>query len=60
MGKLLRKGTQRLKNFVKIALSSTVFEIQPFLRCAYFKTNSKIQNGRHFLASEIFVETWKG
>ena len=22
--------------------------------------NSKIQNSRHFLASEIFVDTWKG
>ena len=41
-------------------LSSTVFEIQAFLCFAIFAKNSKIQNGRHFLASEIFVETSKG
>ena len=49
-----------VKNFTKIALSCTVFEIQAFLCFAIFAKNLKIQNGRHFLASEIFVETWKG
>ena len=45
----------RSKNFVKIALSSTVFEIQAFLK-------KKFKNSKWppFLASEIFVETWKG
>ena len=46
--------------FVEIALSSTVFEIQAFLCFAIFAKNSKIENSRHFWASEIFVETWKG
>ena len=52
--------TLRIKIFVEIALSSMVSEIQAFLCFAIFAKNSKIQNGRHFLASEIFIETWKG
>ena len=41
------------QKFAEFALSGTVSEIQAFLCFA-------IQNGRHFLASEIFAETWKG
>ena len=48
-----------VKNFAEIALSCTVFEIQPFLCFAIFAKNSKIQ-WPPFLASEIFIETWKG
>ena len=40
--------TLRIKNFVEIAQSSTVFEIQAFLCFAFLKKNSKIQNGRYF------------
>ena len=36
------------QNFVEIALSSTVFEIQAFMCFAIFAKNSKIQNGSHF------------
>ena len=43
------------KNLVKIALSSTVFEIQAFLCFAIFAKNSKIQNGRHFLFNNFFL-----
>ena len=41
--------------FVEIALSSTVCEIQAFLK-------KKFENSKWppFLASEIVVETWKG
>ena len=58
-GQLLRRGTLRVKNFVEIALSTTVFEIQGFLCFAFLK---KFENSkwRPFLASDIFVETWKG
>ena len=45
---LLCRDTLRVKNFVEIALSSRVFEIQAFLCFAIFAKNSKIQNGRHF------------
>ena len=44
--------TLKVKFFVEIAQSSSVFEIQ-----AFFEKNSKWPP---FLASEIFVETWKG
>ena len=46
----------RVKNFVEIALSSTVFEIQAFLCFAIFAKNSKIQNGRHFWRDKIFLK----
>ena len=45
-----------VKNFVEIALSSTVFEIQAFLCFAIFAKNSKIQNGRHFWRDKIFLK----
>ena len=56
--KFLKLG-QLLKIFVKIALSSTVSEIQAFLCFGFF---FKFENSKWppFLASEIFVETWKG
>ena len=44
------------QNFVEIALSSRVFEIQTFLWFAIFAKNSKIQNGRHFLRDKIFLK----
>ena len=110
LGNLLRV-TPRIKNFVEIVLSNTVFEIQAFLKkirkfkiatilwqvkyslklekaslhrytvgkkifrnrsiwqgfrdtsifgFVIFAKNLKIQNGHHFLASEIFVEIGKG
>ena len=37
-----------VENFVKIALSRTVKEIEANLCFAIFGKNSKIQNGRHF------------
>ena len=46
------------QNFVEIALSSTVFEIQAFLCFAIFVKNSKIQNGRHFWRDKIFFQNW--
>ena len=48
-----------VKNFVEIALSSTVFKIQAFVFCIFEK---KFENSKWppILASEIFVETWKG
>ena len=44
--------------FFEIALSSMVFEIQGFLCFAFLKKIQKFK--MPFLASEIFVETWKG
>ena len=49
-----------IKNFVEIALSSTVFEIQAFLCFAFLKKKFENSKWPTFLASEIFVETWKG
>ena len=49
LGQLLRRGTLWVKNFAKIALSSTVFEIQEFLCFAFLKKNSKIQNVKFLL-----------
>ena len=43
-----------VKNFVEIALSSTVFKIQAFLCFAIFAKNSKIQNSRHFWRDNFF------
>ena len=59
LGKPLGRDSLWVKNFVEITLSSTVFEIQGFLCFAFFK--KKIENSKcpPFLASEIFVETWK-
>ena len=37
-----------VKIFVEIVLSSTVFQIQAFLCYAFWKKNSKIQNGCYF------------
>ena len=54
------KDTLWVKNFAEIALSGTVFEIQAFSYFLFLRKISKIQNSHHFLASEIFVETWKG
>ena len=47
--------TPWIENFVEIALSRTVKEIQAIL-CffAIFGKNSKIQNGRHFWGGENF------
>ena len=45
-----------IKNFVEIALCSTVFKILAFLCFAIFAKNSKIQNGRHFWRDKIFFK----
>ena len=45
-----------IKNFVEIALCSTVFEILAFLCFAFFSKNSKIQNGRHFWQEKFFLK----
>ena len=39
LGKLLRRDTLRVKNFVEIALSSMVFEIQAFLCFPYLENS---------------------
>ena len=49
------RDTLWVKNFVKIALSRTVFEIQAFLCFAIFAENSITQNGRH-LERQIFLK----
>ena len=54
LGQLLSRVSLRIKNFVEIALSSMVFEIQAFLCFAIFVKNSKIQNGRHFWWDQKF------
>ena len=59
LGKLLCRDTLRVKNFVEIALSSTVFEIQAFLCFAIFAKISKIQNGRHFWRDKNFLKIGK-
>ena len=43
LGQLLMSGTLWVKNFVKIALSSTVFEIQTFLCFAFLKKIRKFK-----------------
>ena len=53
---LLCRDTLRVKNFVEIALSSRVFEIQAFLCFASFAKNSKIQNGCHFWRDKNFFK----
>ena len=47
------RDTLWVKNFVEIALSCTVFEIQAFLCFAIVR---KIQNGRHFWQDKIFLK----
>ena len=49
-----------VKYFIEIALSSTVFEIQALLCFAFLKIFFENSKWLPFLASEIFVETWKG
>ena len=58
LSQLLSRGTLLIKNFVEIALSSTVFEIQAFLCLAFLK---KFENSKWspLLANEIFVELGK-
>ena len=59
LGQVLRRGALWVKNFVEIALSSTVFEIQGFLCLAFLKKNSKIQNGRHFWQVKYLLKLGK-
>ena len=56
LGQLLSRITPWVKNFVKIALSSTVFETQAFLCFAFLK---KIQNGRHFWQAKYLLKLGK-
>ena len=46
--------TRCVENFVEIALSRMVKEIEANLCFAIFGKNSKIQNGRHFWEGKIF------
>ena len=48
--------TPWIENFVEIALSRTVKEIQAILCFSIFGKNSKIQNGRHFWGGENFLQ----
>ena len=59
LGQLLRRTTLWLKNFVKIMLSSTVFEIRVFLCFVIFAKNSKIQNGRLFWQVKYLLKLGK-
>ena len=59
LGQLLSGGTLWVKNFVRIALSSTVFEIQGCLCFTFLKKIPKFKMAT-ILTSKIFVETWKG
>ena len=56
LGKVLRRDILWVKNFVEIALSSTVFEIEAFLCFAIFAKILKIQNGRHFGRDKNFLK----
>ena len=61
-GKLQRVhslDTLWVENFVEIALSRTVKEIEANLCFAIFGKNSKIQNGRHFWGGENFLKIAK-
>ena len=60
LGQVLTRVTLRSKNFVEIALSSMVFEIQAFLCFAFLKKKFENSKWPPFLASEVFVETWQG
>ena len=60
LGELLSGVILRLKNFVKITLSSTIFKIEAFLCFAFLKKKFENPKWSPFLESEIFVETWKG
>ena len=57
---LLSRRTLRDKNFVKITLSSTIFEIQAFLCFTFFEKKNRKFKMDAILVSEILVETWKG
>ena len=65
-GKIFKKlprvqcsDTLWVENFVEIALSRMVKEIEANLCFAIFGKNSKIQNGRHFWGGEIFLKITK-
>ena len=49
--------TPWIENFVEIALSRTVKEVQAILCFSIFGKNSKIKNGRHFWRGENFLKT---
>ena len=59
LGYLLNRVTLWVTNFVEIALSSTVYEIQAFLWYVIFVKNSKIQNGRHFWQVKYLLKLGK-
>ena len=52
--------TLKIKNFVEIALSSTVFEIYAFLCFAIFAKKFENSKWPPFLARQNFVENWHG
>ena len=51
--------TMWVENFDEIALPHTVKEIEANSYFAIFGKNSKIQNGHHFWAGEIFLKIAK-
>ena len=50
---LLCRDTLKIKNFVEITLSSTVFKIKTFLCCNFCE---KFANGRHFWRDNFFLK----
>ena len=58
IGMAKKIDTLWVKNFVEIALSSRVFEIQAFFCFAIFAKNPKIQNGHHFWRDKIKKMAW--
>ena len=59
LGQPLSRCTLWVKNFIEIALSSTVFEIQAFLCFVFLKKDSKIQNGSHFWGVKYVLKLGK-
>ena len=60
MAWLLCRDTLKIKNFVEIALCSTVFEILAFLCFAIFAQKFENSKWPPFLARQNFFENWHG
>ena len=60
LGELLCRDTLKIKNFVEIALCSTVFEILAFLCFAIFAQKFENSKWPPFLARQNFFENWHG
>ena len=55
---MLCRDTLKIKNFVEIALCSTVFEILAFLRFAIFAQKFENSKWPPFFVRQIFFENW--